>query len=205
MSDFPNTTEAIILWQKSLSGVLKHAKPNIQMEYIYHSTGVAESAYKIAQKCGLDAQKAYIAGLLHDYGKIQNEKESRKSHFMYGYEKMLNLGYSFVAKICITHCFPIKDFSFDDYTSYSKEDLLKAKNILSDIEYDDYDRLIQLCDIFYEGMNKVSYKQRIKGIQKRYNLTDKQTSSLELGAENNKKYFDKLCCCDIYEIIDIKE
>ena len=62
MSNYPNISEAIALWQESLSGVIKHAKANIQMEYIFHSTGVAESAYKIALKCGLDAQKAYIAG-----------------------------------------------------------------------------------------------------------------------------------------------
>lgn len=49
MNNCPDIKEAIILWQESLLGVLKHSKPNIQMEYIYHTTGVAESAYKIAQ------------------------------------------------------------------------------------------------------------------------------------------------------------
>ena len=174
MNNYPNIKEAIYLWQESLSGILNHSKPNIQMEYIYHTTGVAESAYKIAQKCNLDPQKAYVAGLLHDYGKIQNEKQSGLAHFIVGYKKMMEYGFDFLAKICLTHSFPIKDFSFCDYSSYKKEDLIEAKNILSITEYDDYDRLIQLCDIFFEGMNKVTYQERIEGIKKRYNLTDMQ-------------------------------
>lgn len=203
MNNYPDIKEAIYLWQESLSGILNHSKPNIQMEYIYHTTGVAESAYKIAQKCNLDPQKAYVAGLLHDYGKIQNEKQSGLAHFIVGYKKMTEYGFDFLAKICLTHSFPIKDFSFCDYSSYKKEDLIEAKNILSIIEYDDYDRLIQLCDIFFEGMNKVTYQERIEGIKKRYNLTDMQIKALKIGAEKNKAYFDKLCSCDIYEILKI--
>jgi putative nucleotidyltransferase with HDIG domain len=203
MNNYPDIKEAIYLWQESLSGILNHSKPNIQMEYIYHTTGVAESAYKIAQKCNLDPQKAYVAGLLHDYGKIQNEKQTGFAHFLYGYEKMTELGFGFIAKICLTHSFPYKDFSFDDYISYKKEDLIKTKNILSEIEYDDYDRLIQLCDIFYEGMNKVTYQRRIEGIKERYNLSDSQIKPIKEGAEMNKAYFDKLCSCDIYEILKI--
>lgn len=205
MSNCPDIKKAITLWQESLSGVLNHARPNIQMEYIYHTTGVAEAAYKIAQKCNLDAQKAYAAGLLHDYGKIQNEKQTGFSHFLVGYEKMTELGFDFVAKICLTHSFPYKNFSFDEYISYKKEDLIKTKNILSEIEYDDYDRLIQLCDIFYEGMNKVTYQQRIEGIKERYNLSDSHVKSIKEGAEMNKAYFDSVCGCNIYNLLNIKE
>ena len=203
MNNCPDIKEAIILWQESLLGVLKHSKPNIQMEYIYHTTGVAESAYKIAQKCNLDPEKAYVAGLLHDYGKIQNEKETGLSHFIVGYKKMKELGFDFIAKICLTHSFPVKDFSFCDYSSYRKEDLIEAKNILSIIDYDDYDKLIQLCDIFFEGMTKVTYQKRIECIKRRYNLTDMQVKVLKTGAEKNKAYFDKLCSCDIYKILKI--
>ena len=204
MSGYPNISQAITLWQERLSGVLSYSKNNIEIEYIYHTTNVADAAYRIAQKCNLDTQKAYIAGLLHDYGKIQNEKKSGLAHFIVGYEKMIELGFDFVAKICLSHSFPIKDFSFDDYSSYKIEDLIKVKNILSKVEYDEYDRLIQLCDIFFEGTNKVTYQKRIECIKNRYNLTDKQLKSLTIGAENNKLFFDKLCGCDVYSILNIK-
>lgn len=141
--------------------------------------------------------------MLHDYGKIQNEKETGLSHFIVGYKKMKELGFDFIAKICLTHSFPVKDFSFCDYSSYRKEDLIEAKNILSIIDYDDYDKLIQLCDIFFEGMTKVTYQERIECIKRRYNLTDMQVKVLKTGAEKNKAYFDKLCSCDIYKILKI--
>ena len=204
MSNYPTVSHAINLWQESLSGIVSGTSEQIQIEYIFHTTGVAEAAYKIAQKCNLDPQKAYILGLLHDYGKIQNEKHTGKAHFIVGYDKMNKEGFSDVANVCLSHSFPSKDFSFSDYTSYNINDLEKVKKILSEREYDDYDRLIQLCDMFFEGMNRVSYQERIDGICKRYNITKEQTKDLEEGARINKEYFDRLCGQDIYKILDIK-
>lgn len=204
MINYPTLTQAIILWQESLSGIIDVCSQSKQIEYIHHTVGVAESAYKIAQKCNLDAEKAYVLGLLHDYGKIQNEKQTGIAHFIVGYDKMMKEGFDKVANICLSHSFPSKDFSFGNYTSYNINDLKKAKKILSGLEYDDYDRLIQLCDMFFEGMSKVSYQERLIGIINRYNLKKEQVKDLEYGAKTNKKYFDNLCGCDIYDILNIK-
>jgi hypothetical protein len=205
MIKYPTTSQAISLWQESLTGLMKYATPKHQKEYIYHTTNVAISAYKIAQYCNIDPDTAYIVGLLHDYGRIQNEKESGISHFVYGYDEMIKRELDGVAKVCLSHSFPIKDFSFSDYTSYNEKDLIKAKQLLISPDYDCYDRLIQLCDMFFEGLNKVSYKQRINGIMKRYNLRNDQVLSLLQGAKDNKDYFDNLCGCNIYNILDIDE
>ena len=205
MSGYPNISQAIALWQESLSGVLKNTSHQKQIEYIFHTTGVAESAYKIAKKCNLNHEKAYVLGLLHDYGKIQNEKNTGKAHFIVGYDKMMQEGFFAVADICLSHSFPIKDFLLSDYPSYNIDNLEKAKIILSKREYNDYDYLIQLCDMFFEGMDKVSYERRIKGICARYNLTDKQIKNIEIGNKKNKEYFDKLCGCDIYDLLNIKQ
>ena len=89
MINYPTLTQAIILWQESLSGIIDVCSQSKQIEYIHHTVGVAESAYKIAQKCNLDAEKAYVLGLLHDYGKIQNEKQTGIAHFIIGYDKMM--------------------------------------------------------------------------------------------------------------------
>lgn len=204
MNGHPTISQAIILWQESLSGVIKTHPTFLHIQYISHTTGVAESAYKIAQKCNLDPEKAYILGLLHDYGKIQNEVHTGKTHFIVGYDEMMNKGFDGVANICLSHSFPSKDFSFSNYISYNIKDLERAKRILSEREYDDYDRLIQLCDMFFEGINRVSYQERIDGICKRYNLTKEQVKDLEDGAKANKEYFDNLCNQDIYEILNIK-
>ena len=92
----------------------------------------------------------------------------------------------------------------DDYISYNIEDLTAAKTILSTQDYDDYDRLIQLCDMFFEGMYKVSYETRIEGICKRYNLKEEHVRSIKKGAIINKEYFDNLCGCNIYDLLNIR-
>lgn len=206
MTYYPDIKTAIILWQESLAGVnAVVVSQRGAREYIYHTTGVAEAAAKIAVKCGMNEEKAYVLGLLHDWGKIQNEKVSGKSHFMIGYEKMMKEGWNDVAKICLTHSFPNADFDLLDYPSYPTEDLEQAKRLISQIKYDDYDRLIQLCDMLFEGTSVISYQCRIACIRKRYNLTREQTKSLEDKAAENKAYFDKKCGCDIYNLLNIKE
>ena len=85
---YPDITTAISLWQESISGNCSWNKEKSR-EYIYHTNGVGDAAFKIAEHCGMNSEKAYALGLLHDYGKIQNEKESGIAHFIYGYNEML--------------------------------------------------------------------------------------------------------------------
>ena len=50
-------------------------KNNLNEERYEHSIGVAESAYQLAEKFGLDKDKAYLCGLLHDCAKcIPNDE-----------------------------------------------------------------------------------------------------------------------------------
>ena len=203
MTKYPDIKQAIILWQDCLSKFINWAPQYLMRDFIFHTNGIAVAAHKIAENCGLDAQKAYVLGLLHDYGKLEDEKATGYPHFLLGYDKMMELGYFSVAKICLSHSFPFQNFDLKDYTSYSIENLIKAKDLLKNVVYDDYDRLIQLCDILFEGINIVKYEKRILNIRQRYNLTEEQTKNLELGAKQNKEYFDNKCGCDIYKILNI--
>ncbi len=205
MNKFPDIKTAIKLWQESLNGIISWEQEKWIKTYIFHSTGIANAAELIASKCNLDTKIAYICGLLHDYGKLQNEKITGKTHFMVGYDKMMQEGWNGVARICLTHSFPIKDFNFKDYISYSETDLKQAKILLANITYNDYDKLIQICDMLFEGCSIVSYQTRLSHIRERYNLTPEQTFYLEQGAKNNKAYFDAKCDCDIYKLLGIRE
>ena len=50
-----------------------------------HSLGVARAAEYIARECGdMDAEKAYIMGLLHDIGRYEGVTSMR--HIIAGYE-----------------------------------------------------------------------------------------------------------------------
>ena len=68
-----------------------------------HSRVAAMCAEKIAAACGLDAEKAYVLGLLHDIGRKFGVKHL--AHVYDGYQYMLSLGYPDAARICLTHSF----------------------------------------------------------------------------------------------------
>ncbi len=74
-----------------------------------HCRVAAESAEKIASLCSMDSNEAYILGLLHDIGRRYGYLHL--GHIVKGYQYMLDLGYDEVARICLSHSFPIKDIN----------------------------------------------------------------------------------------------
>ncbi len=201
----PDLVTAEKLWHAVILNRLSKPYPfNDRDAYVFHTRGVARFAKTIAEKIPeLDTQKAYILGLLHDYGKRINESEEKRFHGQEGYEEMTALGYDDVARICLTHTFHIKDFSDEEY-NYSAGWLCWAKEKLKLLTYNDYDRLIQLCDMLTEGFNFVTIEQRAEGIAGRYHLTDKQKQNLISDTLPLKQHFDNLCGEDIYTLLQIK-
>ena len=54
-----------------------------------HCRVTARAAETIADKCGLDADKAYVSGLLHDTGYyIYRNGKGEKDHIFSGYESL---------------------------------------------------------------------------------------------------------------------
>ena len=68
-----------------------------------HSRTAAHCAEKIAQYAGLDPDKAYVLGLLHDIGRKFGKRHL--GHVSDGYSYMMSLGYDDAARICLTHSF----------------------------------------------------------------------------------------------------
>lgn len=54
---------------KTLDVIKKWLKDNLDEERYYHTLGVADCAKELAEKYGLDTDKAFLAGLLHDCAK----------------------------------------------------------------------------------------------------------------------------------------
>ncbi|HEX9018192.1 MAG TPA: HD domain-containing protein [Anaerolineaceae bacterium] len=111
-----------------------------------HSRYVADGAYRLADCLpGLDAEAAWILGLLHDIGRDSGVSDMR--HIIDGYRMMEALGYPGVGRICLTHSFPLQDVRSMQYNwDGAPEDMAFIGDYLDRITYDDYDRLIQLCD-----------------------------------------------------------
>ena len=204
MNGYPNREQALSIWQEGLNFRITNYGFDVPDEYVFHTKGIAESCEIIAKQIAeLNPEKAYVLGLLHDYGKKYPEKELGGFHGRYGYDEMMQMGFSDVARVCLTHSFYASDFNKDDYKNYSSKDLDWAQDKLKNIIFDDYDKLVQLCDMFFEGLNKVTFEKRFEGIMMRHNLSFDNVENLYHHAEENKKYFDKKCGTDIYKLLGI--
>lgn len=111
-----------------------------------HSRYVAEACRNIAEHCeGMCAETAYCLGMLHDIGRYAGVTSEK--HLIDGYRYCKEKGWDKAAQICISHAFIIQDIAtaigkFD----VSKEEYEFIKQFVETAEYDDYDRLVQLCD-----------------------------------------------------------
>ncbi len=114
--------------------------------WIAHSHNVARAAEMIAVHLpDTDPERAFIFGLLHDIGRAGGVTDNR--HILDGYHRLHDLGDEAAARICLTHSFPVKDvrYSVGEW-DVSPAEFEFIQTYLQRIEYDVYDRLIQLCD-----------------------------------------------------------
>lgn len=162
-----------------------------------HSRVVARCAEKIAALAGLDPRKAYIVGLLHDIGRREGVTNFR--HITDGYHYLLEQGYDEAAKICLTHSFCIPDIHMHigkcDLTGEEYEEVVR---LLAACEYDDYDRLIQLCDSIALPKGPVDLATRMGDVKRRYGSYPeaKWNKNFEL-----KRYFEQKIGKDLYEVV----
>lgn len=202
---YPTLEIARKIWQEGYDYRCATTPFETKQEYIFHTEGVARAAQIIAAATDdMNPEKAYVLGLLHDYGKKYDERTVNKFHGRSGYEELNKLGYPVAARICLTHTFPQRDFNNEDYLSYPQEWLEWAHKELSGIIYDDYDRLIQLCDMFFEGMQIVDFESRFKGIVRRYNLPQRLLGVLMKNASRLRGYFEDKTGQDIYQLLNIR-
>ena len=115
-------------------------------KWIEHSRYVALACKNIAAQCdGLSSDSAYCYGLLHDIGRYAGV--SSEKHLIDGYRFCMERGWEKAAQICISHAFMIQDIQTSIGTfDMSDDDYLFMERLIKNAVYDDYDRLVQLCD-----------------------------------------------------------
>lgn len=165
-----------------------------------HSYNVATAAKYIAKKTGyLDDNKAYIFGLLHDIG-----RRFGVGHIKHVYDGMIymeQLGYFDVAKTCLTHSFPIQNIvSYNGACDLPADKLQLLENRLQAVEYDDYDRLIQLCDAIGAADGFCILEVRLIDVAIRNGINQYSVEKWKKFIEL-KHYFDEKCHEDIYTVI----
>lgn len=170
--------------------------------WIAHNKTAGYCAKVIASNCNdLDENTAYVLGLLHDIGRREGIMDMR--HILFGYQFMKSLGYDDSARICLTHSFPYKNIgAYNGQNDCSEEETAFIQSYIDDIEYNDYDRLIQLCDAISFPDGPTYIEKRLVDVVLRRGFNDltipKWKAFLEL-----KDYFDKKTNSNIYELLSI--
>lgn len=114
---------------------------------------------------------------------------------------MMSLGETEIARICLTHSFPLKNINtFSGKYDCSDEQLVFLQEFLNSVEYNDYDILIQLCDAISLPDGACIMEKRFVDVAIRNGLTEHTIDKWKAFIKA-KKHFDKLCGCNIYSLL----
>lgn len=164
-----------------------------------HSRTAAHCAKRIAARCeGMDADKAYILGLLHDIGRRFGVRHL--GHVSDGYSYMMSLGYDEAARICLSHSF--NNQTVDEYIGRfdtTEEELQLIRSRLKEMVYDDYDRLIQLCDSIAGAEGVMDMEDRMADVKRRYGAYPQAKWKANLAL---KRYFEEKMGQDLYKAVE---
>lgn len=169
-----------------------------------HSRHVADAARRIAERLPeIDPVAAYVVGLLHDMGRREGVTGMR--HVLDGYRYLHALSFEDAARICMTHSFPNGDYReiFGEWDCDESE-LAFIQNYLAGIEFDDYDRLIQLCDALAMAGGFVLMEKRMLDVAVRYGV-DVGVSPYSVRKWRKKFQirddFERRMGCSVYDVL----
>ncbi|MBQ3309216.1 HD domain-containing protein [Candidatus Saccharibacteria bacterium] len=179
---------------------LDKRKDRIVSAWENHSRGAAEVAEKIAERVGMDKEKAYVMGLLHDIGRCYGP-DTGMEHIIDGYNILMEKNMPEIARVCLTHSFNPKEKVNEINLKNPEEDAF-LKRFLVETEYDDYDRLIQLADFMAGAHGVTTIERRFCSVLWRHGLKSPAEDLTTLYKIKN--YFDKKAGIDVYEIFHEK-
>ena len=167
--------------------------------WVKHSMNTGAAAKYIAEKVpGLDSEKAYICGLLHDIGRRAGITDI-PTHVYEGYKYCMEKGWDEVARICMTHSYLRMQDEFDYEPETENEKAIK-EFIMNYGKTDDYDKLIQLCDSLATDYGFVILEKRFVDVTRRYGIMEGYIKGWEV-AFSTKEYFEELMGCSIYDVL----
>lgn len=166
--------------------------------WVKHSLNVGIAARNIALRIPeMDAEKAYIVGVLHDIGRRVGIVNIPK-HVYEGYKFCMEKGWDEVAKICMTHSYVQmqEEFHYEPTT----EEEIAIKEYIMNCQADDYDRLIQLCDSLATDYGFVIIEKRFVDVTRRYGIMEGYVKGWNKTFEI-KENFEKVMECSVYDVL----
>lgn len=149
--------------------IKERLKKDLTEERYYHTLGTAECAKELAEKYGLDSEKAYLAGLLHDCAKcfpteklleIINKNLDIDESEMLNYKTLHAPVSAYIAQ---------KDFGIND------EDILSAVrcHTLGKLDMSDFEKIVFLADKIELNTRDKDYCKELREILKDKNGLNK--------------------------------
>ncbi len=165
-----------------------------------HSRYVALGAETIARRHpALDAEAAYIVGLLHDIGRQEGVTNMR--HVLDGYRYLLDLGYPDAARFCLTHSFPVKDVhAHAGVWDCTDAEVAFVAEFLAQTEYTDMDSLIQLCDALALASGFCLIEKRLVDVALRHGINP-TTLPRWRATFNLQTHFEQIIGASIYTLL----
>lgn len=163
-----------------------------------HSENAGLAARNIAERLpGMDPEKAHVLGLLHDIGRRVGVV-SIPHHIVEGYRYAMERGWDDVAKICMTHSYPLMEKEWAHDPKDSEEALIK--DYILQYEADGYDRLIQLCDGLAVDYGFCILEKRLVDVARRYGI-EENTVDRWNAFFSIKEDFEARMGCSVYDIL----
>ena len=179
--------------RKTAESLLREAESRNPGPWGDHSRYVALCAETIAAACSMDPGKAYVLGLLHDIGRREGVKHL--GHVYDGFTYMNRLGYPDAARICLTHSFNTGEMeTYIGRFDIPQERQQELRNVLKACVFDDYDRLIQLCDAMAGAEGVMGLEKRMTDIKNRYGRYPQKKWDQNYAL---KAYFSEKCGRDV--------
>lgn len=224
------------MFNNSYYNILKNEKSENKLEkadfiakrLIRHCIVVGMVSEKLAENMGLDKEKAFIIGILHDIGRYQH----KRFHGLKGYELFMKLFdktgdkiFKDIARISLTHTLMDSHekksyLHFDVYRNndpenadFVTEDEQKVKLAMNKIIPDEYDYIVALADHLATGdiLKPCTLSERLADVFKRYYENKDQKNrwmfdDLAKDKGNLEKYLENITnrnMCDM--LSEIKE
>ncbi len=168
--------------------------------WVPHSRNVALAARQIAEHHpGLDPERAYVLGLLHDLGRRTGPNKDR--HILDGYDALSALGYPDAARIALTHSFPQQraDELIGAWDG-APDEFGRMISLMLAASYTEEDRLIQLCDMLALPEGCCILEKRMVDIALRYGSSPQMVQKWKAKFAL-KAHFDEVLGQNLYHLL----
>mgnify|MGYP004666857805 FL=1 len=138
--------------------ILKWLKENLNEKRYIHTLGTADCAKELAQKFGLNSEKAYLAGLLHDCAKcFSNEKLLDIIHQHLNVEECEMLNYK-------TLHAPVSAYIAENEFKITDKEILSAIrwHTLGRLDMTDFEKIVFIADKIEPNTRDKEYSDKIR-------------------------------------------